>query len=163
MIAYIAMSNAIGSNHRSTPLRVVPTDVTPASSALATRRLVPAVARAWENGQQTSQPPSLVPGTAWNSTISFFEMKPLRDNPQRLGHTDQLRRDQDLELVVTQLAVRGQVLASDISVDRHLSDFASTGRVNKVDRHRPALLLEQLLRFFGEHDLHEASVRVSGK
>ena len=67
--------------------------------------------------------------------------------------------DQDLETIVPELAVRGQVLPLHVGVDRHLCNFASTGRADEVDRHRPALLLQQLLRLVGDLDLHPANLR----
>jgi hypothetical protein len=69
--------------------------------------------------------------------------------------TDELGSDQDLQVGSgIDSTVWRQVFASDIGVDRHLSDFASTGWADEVDRHCSALLLQQLLCIFGDFDLH---------
>ena len=59
---------------------------------------------------------------------------------------------------MAQLAVWRKILALDVGVDRHLSDFASTGRADEVDRHRAALLLQHLPRLVGDLDLHPQSL-----
>jgi hypothetical protein len=80
----------------------------------------------------------------------------LGHDSHRVSHTDQSRSNEDLKTLVAQLAVRCQIFAFDVGVDRHLSDFASTGRADEVDRHRAALLLQHAARFVGDLDLHYA-------
>ena len=84
----------------------------------------------------------------------------LGDHAHRFGHADERRRDQDLEALVTQLAVGRSVLALDVGVDRHLSDLASTGGPDEVDRHRAALAFEQGPGVVGDLDLHHHSSRL---
>jgi hypothetical protein len=82
----------------------------------------------------------------------------LGHDSHRVSHTHQSRSDENLKTLVAQLAVRRQILASDIGVDRHLSNFASTGRADEVDRHRAALLLQHAARLVGDFDLHCATL-----
>ncbi len=59
---------------------------------------------------------------------------------------DQLRRDEDLDTVMIDGAVRGQVLALEVGVDRHLSLAVSSEGRNEVECHRAAALLHELQR-----------------
>ena len=69
-------------------------------------------------------------------------------------HAHESRGHQNLELIVTHLAIRSQVLTFCVGVDRHLGNLASTDRRNKVDRHSSAALGEQLLGVVGDVDVH---------
>ena len=82
----------------------------------------------------------------------------LGHDSHRVSHTDQSRSNEDLKTLVAQLAVRRQILSLYIGVDRHLSDFASTGRADEVDRHRAALLLQYPASLVSDLDLHSATV-----
>ena len=82
----------------------------------------------------------------------------LGHDSHRVSHTDQSRTNENLETLVAKLAVRRQILALDVGVDRHLSDFASTGGPDEVDRHRAALLIQHAARFVSDLDLHSATL-----
>ena len=74
-----------------------------------------------------------------------------------LGQADQFGGHQDLELVVSHVAIRSEVFTFGIGVDRHLGNLASTHRRDEVDGHDPAALLQQLLRSGGDVDVHSKS------
>lgn len=74
-----------------------------------------------------------------------------------LGQADQFGGHQDLELVVSHVAIRSEVFTFGIGVDRHLGNLASTHRRDEVDGHDPAALLQQLLRSGGDVDVHSGS------
>ena len=78
-------------------------------------------------------------------------------DPHGLGHTDQRRGDQDLEVFVTQSAIRSQVLVFGVGIDRYLSNLASTNGLDEVDRHGATALVEQRCGFLCHLDLHETS------
>ena len=78
----------------------------------------------------------------------------LCDDAHRCRHADELGRDQNAKVVMTQPAIRSQVLVLNIGVDRHLGDLASTGGADEVNRHRAALLLQDLASIVGDLDLH---------
>ena len=72
----------------------------------------------------------------------------------RLRETNQLWRDQDLEVFVAQTAIRSEVLVFRIGVDRHLSDAASTNGLDEVNSHRAASLSEEFFGVRCHFDLH---------
>ena len=89
--------------------------------------------------------------------------QPLGHNSHRVGHADQPGADQDLKALVAQLAVGRQILALDVGVDRHLCNFASTGRADEVDRHRAALLLQYPASLVSNLDLHSTTVVIKSE
>lgn len=70
------------------------------------------------------------------------------------GQPDELGRQQDAEVIVAHAPIRRKVLAFDIGVDRHLSDLASTGGPDEVDRHGAATFDEQDFSVWGDVDVH---------
>lgn len=68
---------------------------------------------------------------------------------------DQLGRDVDLHVFVSDRAIGSEVLAFEVHVDRHVKFGAtSTDRRNEVDRCHAAALSDQLGRFTCEIQLH---------
>ncbi len=55
---------------------------------------------------------------------------------------NQLRGHQNLEVTMSHVAIRSQVLALCIGVDRHLGNLASTDRRDEVNSHDPATFSE---------------------
>lgn len=70
------------------------------------------------------------------------------------GQANQLRGHQDLVLLVSHIAIRGQILTFCIGVDRHLGNLASTNRRDEVNRHDSAAFSEQLLGIRCDVDVH---------
>ncbi len=78
-------------------------------------------------------------------------------NPHGGGQTNQFGSHQDLEVLVSHVAIRGQVLAFGIGVDRHLGNLASTNRRDEVDSHDPAPFRQELLGVWCDVDVHGES------
>ena len=67
---------------------------------------------------------------------------------------DQLRRDEDLHVVLLDGLVRSEVLAFEVGVDRHLCGAVSGKWRNEVERHRPPALLRECHCFVANRDVH---------
>ena len=67
---------------------------------------------------------------------------------------DQLRRDEDLHTVLFHGAVRCEVLALEVGVDRHLGPAASAQGRDKVQRGDPAFMADSIQGLFGNLELH---------
>lgn len=61
------------------------------------------------------------------------------------------------DIVDLQPLVRGQILAFEVGVDRHLKRSASTDRGDEVDGHDPALPADQGYGFGGDVKLHRCT------
>ena len=61
----------------------------------------------------------------------------------RLRPLHQLGRDEDRDARVIDAAIRRQVLALEVGVDRHLGFAVSSERRDEVECHRPAALLSE--------------------
>ena len=73
------------------------------------------------------------------------------------GVSDELGSDMDLDTLVPDRLVRGEVLAFEMHVDRHVKLGAtSTDWRNEVDRCATTALLDQLGGFGGEVQLHSS-------
>jgi hypothetical protein len=73
----------------------------------------------------------------------------------RLGVSHEVRRDVNLDAVLSQDAIRRQVLALEMHVDRHvIFCAASTNRWDEVDSGHAAALLDQRHGLLGNEQLH---------
>ena len=75
-----------------------------------------------------------------------------------MGVADQVRSDMNLDVVLTNHAVRGEVLAFEVRVDRHVVlGASSTNWWDEVDCGDPALLLDVVSRIGRQKEIHACS------
>ena len=67
---------------------------------------------------------------------------------------DQLRRDEDFDVVLLDGLIRREVFAFEVGVDRHLCGAVSGERRNEVKRHNSAALPHEGHRFVANRDVH---------
>ena len=67
---------------------------------------------------------------------------------------DQLRRDEDFDVVLLDGLVRREVFAFEVGVDRHLCGAVSGEWRNEVERHHAAPLPHERHRFVAYRDVH---------
>jgi len=80
-------------------------------------------------------------------------------DPHLCGPLDQAWVEQQLDATVAEALVGLEVLASEVGVDRHLGDAASTDRWNEIDRCGAALSTHPFHCCLGHLNLHARSNR----
>ena len=67
---------------------------------------------------------------------------------------DQLRRDENLDVVMLDGLVRSEVLAFEVGVDRHLCGAVSSEGRNEVKRHHSTSVPHEFHCFVADADIH---------